>query len=300
MTVSRIPEPEDALVRSRLCVQERGRLLRHHGLGTIDEVVDQLLVRHEREDPEDEQETRRDREEEGVGNRLGRRRDAVGTRLPRGPTEDEPGLGDDVHGPVLPDGEGNETRRFLPDAERERSEHAACDLDRSDLVRPRERAGAPLLRDRHHRPRVHAARHAKDDAPIGYRKVCKKDDKAVPDDEIVKGYEIAKGKYVHVTDEDFAAAEVGRGTAPSAIEEFVPYQDIDPIFFERTYYLGPEKGAEKRVRAATPGDGGVGSRRRRAVRHAEPRASRLPARARGRDHAREDVLRGRDPADRRD
>ena len=86
--------------------------------------------------------------------------------------------------------------------------------------------------------------HAKDDGPIGYRKVCKKDDKAVPDDEIVKGYEVAKGKYVHVTDEDFAAAEV-EGYRTIAIEEFVPYQDIDPIYFERTYYLGPQEGAER-------------------------------------------------------
>jgi len=63
--------------------------------------------------------------------------------------------------------------------------------------------------------------HAKDNGPIGYRKVCKKDDKAVPDDEIVKGYEVAKGKYVHVTDEDFAAAAV-EGYRTIAIEEFAP------------------------------------------------------------------------------
>ena len=86
--------------------------------------------------------------------------------------------------------------------------------------------------------------HASDDGPIGYRKVCKVDDKTVPDDEIVKGYEVAKGKYVHVTDEDFAAAEV-EGYRTIAIEEFVPYEDIDPISFEKTYYLGPQKGAER-------------------------------------------------------
>ena len=45
--------------------------------------------------------------------------------------------------------------------------------------------------------------HAKDGGHIGYRKVCKREDKPVPDDEIVKGYEVRKGKYVHVTDEDF-------------------------------------------------------------------------------------------------
>ena len=82
--------------------QERGRLLRDHGLGPIDEVGDQLRVRHEREDPEDDEETRRDREEEGVGDRLGRGRDAVGARLHRCPTQDEPGVGEHPHGPVLP------------------------------------------------------------------------------------------------------------------------------------------------------------------------------------------------------
>jgi DNA end-binding protein Ku len=86
--------------------------------------------------------------------------------------------------------------------------------------------------------------HAKDDGPIGYRKVCKKDHKAVSEDEIVKGYEVSKGKYVHVTDDDFAAAEV-EGYRTIAIEEFVPYEDIDPIYFERTYYVGPQDGAER-------------------------------------------------------
>ncbi len=86
--------------------------------------------------------------------------------------------------------------------------------------------------------------HAKDDGQIGYRKVCKVNGKPVPDDQIVKGYEVAKGKYVHVTDEDFAAAEV-EGYHTIAIEEFVPYEDIDPIYFERTYYLGPQEGAER-------------------------------------------------------
>jgi DNA end-binding protein Ku len=86
--------------------------------------------------------------------------------------------------------------------------------------------------------------HAKDGGHIGYQKVCKREDKPVPDDEIVKGYEVRKGKFVHVTDEDFAAAEV-EGYRTIEIEAFVPYDDIDPIFFERTYYLGPQKAAER-------------------------------------------------------
>ena len=86
--------------------------------------------------------------------------------------------------------------------------------------------------------------HAKDGGHIGYQKICKREDKPVPDDEIVKGYEVRKGKYVHVTDEDFAAAEV-EGYRTIEIEAFVPYDDIDPTFFERTYYLGPQKAAER-------------------------------------------------------
>ena len=86
--------------------------------------------------------------------------------------------------------------------------------------------------------------HEKDGGRIGYQKYCKLEEKLVPDDEIVKGYEVRKGKVVYVTDEDFAAAKV-EGYRAIDIEAFVPYEDIDPIFFERTYYLGPENGAEK-------------------------------------------------------
>ena len=66
----------------------------------------------------------------------------------------------------------------------------------------------------------------------------------MPDDEIVKGYEVKEGEFVHVTDEDFAAAEV-EGYRTIDIQDFVPYDDIDPIFFERTYYLGPQDGSER-------------------------------------------------------
>jgi DNA end-binding protein Ku len=86
--------------------------------------------------------------------------------------------------------------------------------------------------------------HAKDDSRIGYEKVCKKEGKPVPDDEIVKAYEVEESEYVYVTDEDFAAAE-GEHFKTIDIEDFVPYDDIDPIYFERTYYLGPDGGGEK-------------------------------------------------------
>jgi DNA end-binding protein Ku len=93
-----------------------------------------------------------------------------------------------------------------------------------------------------HDPELHLI-HVKDGARIGYQKVCKKEDKPVPDDEIAKGHE-TKGKVVLLEDEDFAAAR-GEGTHTIEIKQFVPYEQIDPIYFERAYYVGPQDGAEK-------------------------------------------------------
>jgi DNA end-binding protein Ku len=86
--------------------------------------------------------------------------------------------------------------------------------------------------------------HTKDDSPIGYEKVCKLEDKPVPDDEIVKAYETKNGDYVYMEDEDFEAAEE-KGPRTIEVLDFVPYEDIDPIYFERTYYLGPGDNADK-------------------------------------------------------
>src|ERR687886_1197111 len=86
--------------------------------------------------------------------------------------------------------------------------------------------------------------HEKDDSPIGYQKICKLEGEPVPDDEIVKAFEFEKGEYVYMEDEDFEAAEV-EGYKSIDITDFVPYADIDPIYFAKTYYLGPSEGAEK-------------------------------------------------------
>jgi DNA end-binding protein Ku len=85
--------------------------------------------------------------------------------------------------------------------------------------------------------------HTKDGSRIGYQKICKKEEKPVPDDEVAKGYE-RNGKIVLLEDADFAAAR-GEGTRTIEIDTFVPHEQIDPIYFERTYYLGPADGAEK-------------------------------------------------------
>jgi DNA end-binding protein Ku len=85
--------------------------------------------------------------------------------------------------------------------------------------------------------------HSKDDSRIGYEKVCKAEERPVPDEEIVKAYELDSGEHVYVTDEDFEAAEGDRART-IAISDFVSYEEIDPIYFEHTYYLGPADGGE--------------------------------------------------------
>ena len=86
--------------------------------------------------------------------------------------------------------------------------------------------------------------HAKDDGPIGYEKVCKLEDKPVPNDEIVKAFEYKKGELVHLTDEDFEAVQV-EGQHTIDLEDFVPYEQIDPTFFAHAYLVGPQDGAER-------------------------------------------------------
>jgi DNA end-binding protein Ku len=86
--------------------------------------------------------------------------------------------------------------------------------------------------------------HAPDGSRIAYQKVCRAEDRPVPDEEIVKAFEFEKGEYVYMTDEDFEAAEAEGGRTID-IRVFVPYEEIDPIYFERTYYLGPGENGEK-------------------------------------------------------
>src|SRR5919204_2238470 len=86
--------------------------------------------------------------------------------------------------------------------------------------------------------------HTKDDSPIGYQKICKLEDKPAPDDEIAKAFEFKKGEYVYMEDEDFEAART-EGYKAIEITDFVPYEEIDPIYFAKTYYVGAEEGSEK-------------------------------------------------------
>ncbi|HEX5815628.1 MAG TPA: Ku protein, partial [Methylomirabilota bacterium] len=64
---------------------------------------------------------------------------------------------------------------------------------------------------------------------------------------LVKGYEFAKDQYVRVTDDELKALE-GEASKMIDIAEFVPLAKVDPIYFEKTYYLGADKGGEKPYR----------------------------------------------------
>jgi DNA end-binding protein Ku len=86
--------------------------------------------------------------------------------------------------------------------------------------------------------------HEADDGPIGYQKICKLEDKPVSNDEIVKAFEVEKGELVHLTDEDFEAARV-EGQHTIDLEDFVPYDEIDPAYFAHAYLVGPQEGAER-------------------------------------------------------
>ena len=85
--------------------------------------------------------------------------------------------------------------------------------------------------------------HDADKAPIRYERVCTADGAEVPWDDIVKGYEYRKGKYVVVTNEEFKTAALS-ASSTVALREFVPASSIDTRYFETPYFLIPGKGGE--------------------------------------------------------
>ena len=89
--------------------------------------------------------------------------------------------------------------------------------------------------------------HAKCGSRIRQQTFCPVDNQVVERAELVKGYEFAKDQYVRVTDEELKALE-GEASKLIDIAEFVPLDKVDPIFFEKTYFLGPDKGGEKAYR----------------------------------------------------
>lgn len=84
----------------------------------------------------------------------------------------------------------------------------------------------------------------KDMGQIRYARIDTKTGKEVPWKDIVKGYEYTKGKYVVVTDEDFKKASPEKSSTIDIVQ-FVKEDEIDPIFFEKPYFIIPDKGAHK-------------------------------------------------------
>jgi DNA end-binding protein Ku len=74
--------------------------------------------------------------------------------------------------------------------------------------------------------------------------ICVKEEVVVPREETVKGYEFSKDQYVMFTPEELKALEE-TGTHTAEITEFVPLKTVDPVYFDKAYYLGPDKGGAK-------------------------------------------------------
>jgi len=81
-------------------------------------------------------------------------------------------------------------------------------------------------------------------SPVNYKRVAEKDGQEVPWDQMVKGYEYEKGKYVVLKDEDFERVDL-EATQTVDIQDFVDQEEIDPMFFYKPYYLEPQKGGDK-------------------------------------------------------
>jgi DNA end-binding protein Ku len=82
--------------------------------------------------------------------------------------------------------------------------------------------------------------------PIKQKRWCPLHDREVTADELVKGWEVAKGEFVFVEDEDLEAITVQDDSRAIEIQRFVPLDEVDPIFFDRTYYLAPASAAAQR------------------------------------------------------
>jgi DNA end-binding protein Ku len=83
--------------------------------------------------------------------------------------------------------------------------------------------------------------------PIGYDKVRRDTGEHVEDDDIVRGFEVEKGRFVQLEDEDLDRLDIEL-TKTIDILDFVDLDEIDPIYFRKAYYLAPQDGAEKPYR----------------------------------------------------
>jgi DNA end-binding protein Ku len=96
---------------------------------------------------------------------------------------------------------------------------------------------------RDHRPKFRLL-HAKDEAPVKYERVCQREGKPVAWEDLVKGYEYAKGQFVVLTKDDFKTAALEK-TKTIDILDFVDPAEVDERYFETPYYLLPGKGNDR-------------------------------------------------------
>jgi DNA end-binding protein Ku len=87
-----------------------------------------------------------------------------------------------------------------------------------------------------------------DHSPIKYKRVAESDGEEVIWDDIVRGYEVEKGKYVVFTDEELDAATAADGNRLVDVVQFVDESEIDPIYYKSSYYLAPERTGVKAYR----------------------------------------------------
>lgn len=96
---------------------------------------------------------------------------------------------------------------------------------------------------RDHRPKFRML-HAKDESPVHYERVCQTEGKPVGWEDLVKGFEFEKGRFVILTKDDFKTAALEK-TKTIDILDFVDPKEVDERYFETPYYLQPGKGAER-------------------------------------------------------
>ncbi|RJQ42988.1 MAG: Ku protein [Nitrospiraceae bacterium] len=86
--------------------------------------------------------------------------------------------------------------------------------------------------------------HSKDYSPLARRMYCPEEEKMIPADEIIRGYEIAPDNYVVITDKELESVSPERSRTIEIIE-FIDMKDVPPVYYDHPYYLVPSKGGEK-------------------------------------------------------
>ena len=135
----------------------------------------------------------------------------------------------------------------------------------------------------------------RDMSPIGYDKVNKDTGKHVEPDDVIRGFEFEKGRFVELEDEDIDRLDIEL-THAIDICDFVSIDEIDPLYFRKAYYLLPQEGAEKPYRLLVKALEETGPGRDREDRHPQQAAPLMRAPGRQDPGARDDVLRRRGAA----